>query len=82
MMRSSKTPWAPDLKFRHAVLANLEAVVKRAETMACKIEREQATQNSNATSQVPVVNTVTNLISSATNPIQIAKMGELYHPWF
>jgi len=31
---------------------------------------------------VPVTQTVTNLISSATNPLQLTKMGELYQPWF
>ena len=31
---------------------------------------------------MPIVQTVTNLISTATNPIQLAKMGELYQPWF
>lgn len=34
-------PWAVDLLFRQSVAANIDGVVKRAETMACKIEREQ-----------------------------------------
>lgn len=42
----------------------------------------QQLQNNGATATVPVVQTITNLISTATNPIQLAKMGELYHPWF
>ncbi|KAG6890347.1 hypothetical protein C0992_002172 [Termitomyces sp. T32_za158] len=68
--------WQTDAIFRQSVSANVDGVVKRAESMACKIEREQAVTN------VPVIQTVTNLISSATNPIQLAKMGEMYHPWF
>ncbi|TFK75868.1 hypothetical protein BDN72DRAFT_954419 [Pluteus cervinus] len=71
-----------DLKFRQSIATNLDVLVKRAESMACKVEREQALQNSGTPPQAPVVQTVTNLISSATNPLQIAKMGELYHPWF
>ncbi|KAF8640045.1 hypothetical protein AX17_001287 [Amanita inopinata Kibby_2008] len=76
-------PWTVDLMFRQSVAANIDGVVKRAETMACKTERESALQtNATNTAMVPVVQTVTNLISSATNPSQLAKMGELYHPWF
>nr|GAT59465.1 predicted protein [Mycena chlorophos] len=68
--------------FKKLVAGNIDGVVKRAETMACKLEREQATQNLNAPVNAPVVQTVTNLISTATNPIQLAKMGETYLPWF
>lgn len=32
--------------------------------------------------QTPVVQTVTNLISMATNPIQLMKMSEVYLPWY
>jgi transformation/transcription domain-associated protein len=74
--------WTVDQFFRQSVTANIDGIVKRAETMACKIEREQALQNNNHPGQVPVVQTVTNLISTATNPIQLAKMGEMYQPWF
>ncbi|KAF9009027.1 hypothetical protein BDQ17DRAFT_1422200 [Cyathus striatus] len=75
-------PWAVDHVFRQGVTTNIEGIVKKAETMACKAERENALQNGGASMTVPVIQTVTNLISSATNPIQLAKMGELYHPWF
>jgi transformation/transcription domain-associated protein len=91
-------PWSADPLFRKYVATNIEGVVQRAETMACKSEREsvsaisarthhlsylQALQtNANNPAMVPVIQTVTNLISSATNPLQLAKMGELYHPWF
>lgn len=33
-------PWAVDMLFRQSVAANIDGVVKRAETMACKTERE------------------------------------------
>ncbi|KAJ7700136.1 hypothetical protein B0H17DRAFT_1158131 [Mycena rosella] len=72
----------PDANFRKFVAANIDGVVKRAETMACKVEREQATQNPTSPVLAPVVQTVTNLISSATNPIQLTKMGEMFSPWF
>ncbi|KAJ7638852.1 FAT domain-containing protein [Roridomyces roridus] len=71
-----------DPNFRKFVAANIDSIVKRAETMACKVEREQAVQNPTAPVMAPVVQTVTNLISSATNPIQLTKMGEMYTPWF
>lgn len=35
-------PWAVDMVFRQSVAANIDGVVKRAETMACKNERENA----------------------------------------
>ncbi|KAJ6599027.1 hypothetical protein DFH09DRAFT_1388713 [Mycena vulgaris] len=70
-----------DNNFRKFVAANIDGFVKRAETMACKVEREQANQNPTAPVLAPVVQTVTNLISSATNPIQLTKMGEMYTPW-
>ncbi|KAG6917890.1 hypothetical protein DXG01_000499 [Tephrocybe rancida] len=70
-----------DVVFRTNVAANINGVVKRCENMTCKVEREQAVNNGNI-GTVPVIQTVTNLISGATNPIQLAKMGEMYHPWF
>ncbi|KAG6816156.1 hypothetical protein H0H87_008290 [Tephrocybe sp. NHM501043] len=35
-------PWSSDLQFRQSVAANIDGVVKRCESMACKVEREQA----------------------------------------
>lgn len=85
----------PDTMFKQSVSLNIEAIVKRAETMACKIEREQvcdiaaistiahliqALQNTPLT--VPVFQTVTNLVSTATNPAQLVKMGDTFYPWF
>ena len=86
----------------NSVQANIDMIVKRAETMACKLEREQvcrsygldrwcpahasviqATQASGTNNNaIPVCQTVVNLISTATNPINLVKMTEPYHPWF
>ncbi|KAK7029159.1 hypothetical protein R3P38DRAFT_3516148 [Favolaschia claudopus] len=65
---------------RSFVGANIDGVVKRAELMACKIERDQAVNNPTAPVLAPVIQTVTNLTSSATNPVQLTKMGEI-HPY-
>ncbi|TFY82719.1 hypothetical protein EWM64_g1298 [Hericium alpestre] len=77
-------PWTFDLSFRQNVAMNTDGIVKRAETLACKIEREQALANPNnpCPAQVPVVQTIINLIASATDPINLMKMTEIYHPWF
>ncbi|KAI6164899.1 hypothetical protein EDD17DRAFT_1802323 [Pisolithus thermaeus] len=75
-------PWTFDLSFRTNVAANIEGVVKRAEVMACKVERDHALANNSNPGSTPVVQTVTNLISTATNPMQLMRMTEIYHPWF
>ncbi|KII95163.1 hypothetical protein PLICRDRAFT_693420 [Plicaturopsis crispa FD-325 SS-3] len=76
-------PWTFDVSFRANVAACIDGIVKRAETMSCKIEREQALSNAiPGGGQTPVVQTVTNLISMATNPIQLMKMSEVYLPWY
>lgn len=36
-----KRPWTHDLQFRVNAAALIESLVKKAETMACKAEREQ-----------------------------------------
>ncbi|KAI0335467.1 atypical/PIKK/TRRAP protein kinase [Cubamyces sp. BRFM 1775] len=72
-----------DMSFRLNVATNIEGVVKRAETMACKIEREQALQpGSQNTTTTPIVQTVANLISTATNPLNLVRMTEAFVPWF
>lgn len=99
-MHGKGHPWTFDVTFRTSCAANIEGVVKRAETMACKIERETVSRESYGYSRtdwvaftmqaqttsnmsgVPVLQTVTNLISTATNPVQLMRMNEVYHPWF
>ncbi|KAI0650812.1 atypical/PIKK/TRRAP protein kinase [Trametes meyenii] len=72
-----------DMNFRLSVTNNIDNVVKRAETMACKLERDQALQQTAQNmSNTPVVQTVSNLISTATNPVNLVKMTELFVPWF
>lgn len=73
-----------DAQFRSFVLQNNDYIIKRAETLACKLERNQALN-----SETPwnpqngtVVQTVTNLLSTAMNPLNLVKMTELFHPWF
>ncbi|PPQ93995.1 hypothetical protein CVT25_009843 [Psilocybe cyanescens] len=71
-----------DNQFRMHVNAHVDNIVKRAESLSCKIEREKALAGNVANITDPVINIVTGLISTATNPLQLAKMGELYQPWF
>lgn len=71
-----------DLSFRKSVINCIDSIVSRAEQVACKIEREQAVNNPSNTGDKPVVQTVTNLISQATNPLYLTRMGETFHPWF
>ncbi|KAI0068843.1 FAT-domain-containing protein [Artomyces pyxidatus] len=78
-------PWTFDLNFRQNVSVNIEGVVKRIETMSCKTERELALASPTTDpcpTKVPVVQTVINLIASATDPINLMKMTEIYSPWF
>jgi len=74
--------FAFDLTFRKHVIANIDSMVNRAELMACKIEREQAVNNPPNPGDKPVIQTVTNLICQATNPVHLNRMTETYHPWF
>jgi transformation/transcription domain-associated protein len=102
--RDANAPKPPtyDLAFKTGVQTNIDMIVKRAETMACKLERDQvlygihsyrsslrpwlsfqAMQQSSTNSMtIPVCHTVVNLISAATNPFNLIKMTEPYHPWF
>jgi transformation/transcription domain-associated protein len=64
------------------VAENIKGVVKRAETMACKLEREQAIQNSQNPTNKVIVHTVKSLVDTATSPINLMKMTEIYNPWF
>lgn len=77
-------PWNFDLAFRNHCAANIDGIVRRAEVLACKAEREQTIipLAPNTTANSPVIQTVTNLISTATNPLNLTKMYETYHPWF
>ncbi|EMD40733.1 hypothetical protein CERSUDRAFT_111311 [Gelatoporia subvermispora B] len=81
LIQRSKS-WTYDLTFRQYTAALTDGVVKRAQAMACKVEREQAMNNPTNPANVPVLQTVTSLISTATNPIQLMKMTEIFVPWY
>jgi transformation/transcription domain-associated protein len=74
-------PRPTDSELYNQVRNLLDGVVKRADCFACKAEREQAL-HSGTLGTVPVIQTITNLINNATNEIQLAKMGDMYSPWF
>jgi len=67
-----------DLVFRDHIAQNVEAIVKKAEILSCRLERDMGNPNSPMTA----VQSITNLISEATNPQNLAKMGEAWYPWF
>jgi len=67
-----------DIVFRGHVAHNVDVVVKRAEVLSCKYERE----NTHANSSVSAAQAVTNIISGATNPQHLAKMPEQWYPYF
>ena len=86
-----------EVNFRGLVAENIDGVVKKAEHMACKHERSQvrlsrfpSTALPNFSPQDPresdkpvqIMQTVTNLISMATNALKLAMMTDLYSPWF
>ncbi|THH28945.1 hypothetical protein EUX98_g5232 [Antrodiella citrinella] len=75
--------WTFDVSFRKNVATIIEGVVKKAETLACKVEREQAiAAGMNNPNQTPVHQTVTALVNNACNPLNLARMGEIFQAWF
>ncbi|PCH41022.1 hypothetical protein WOLCODRAFT_151061 [Wolfiporia cocos MD-104 SS10] len=81
-LHRQRKPWSFDISFRQMMAITSDAIVKRAETMACKVEREQVLTSPLPANTVPVFHTVTQMISAATNPINLTKMLELFVPWF
>lgn len=69
-----------DSTFRKQVAAMVDGVVKRAESVACVLDKEK--DNKTSGNSVAAVQTISNLISTATNPMALAKMSENYHAWF
>ncbi|THH03836.1 hypothetical protein EW145_g5969 [Phellinidium pouzarii] len=76
--RGKRNP-AQENSFRMRVQENINGVVNRAENMACKLERAQDPKDEKVTQSMQ---SVTNLISSATNPVKLAAMPDLFSPWF
>jgi hypothetical protein len=48
-------PWTFDLSFRTSVAESIKGVVTRAETLACKLEREQASVYSTGFSVIGLI---------------------------
>ncbi|KAH8118563.1 FAT-domain-containing protein [Phellopilus nigrolimitatus] len=65
--------------FRLRVFDNTVGIVGRAELMACKLEKAQDPKDDKVTQSMQ---SVTNLISQAANPLKLALMSDLYCPWF
>jgi len=77
--------WTHEESFMQSVSHNIGVVVSRAEMLACKAEREQPVLNAQAGQApitAPVVQTVSNLISKATQGARLARMQETFMPWF
>ncbi|KAH9045426.1 hypothetical protein EDB85DRAFT_2130014 [Lactarius pseudohatsudake] len=83
-LQARSRTWTVDLAFRQNVQVNIDTIMKRIETMGCKIEHDQAKNNPGAPapSMNSVMGTIINLVASATDPINLMKMTEIYSPWF
>lgn len=95
MTRGTRDPQAENV-FRAKVQKNIDSVVNRAETMACKLEKNQASEASTTFLHSSLIypqdpkdekltqnmQSVTNLISTATNPLKLASMPDLFAPWY
>ncbi|KAF8309342.1 hypothetical protein DL93DRAFT_2085770 [Clavulina sp. PMI_390] len=69
-----------DLSFRTVVLQNVDQIVRRAEILACKAERNEKSENSKAPTMSATL-AVDQLISQATNPQNLAGTTELFLPF-
>ncbi|KAL5037675.1 transcription-associated protein 1 [Batrachochytrium dendrobatidis] len=66
-------------QLRELVNNNVNVVVKRAQSLACKAEREKSAQNSGDRAE-PVCRTILDLISHAVNPLKLAQMDIAFMP--
>jgi len=66
----------PEGAQREYTLQNVDALVKRAKLLSCKLEREKV-----PVGQVPANQSILELLSSATNPQKLAMMDPLLLPW-
>ncbi|KAL5487751.1 TRA1 [Sanghuangporus weigelae] len=72
-----------DAVFRARVTDNINGIVNRAETMACKLERKQKLYQDPKDDKVTqCMQSVTNLISGSTNPSRLANMSDAFQPWY
>jgi len=83
-LQTRNKTWTVDPPFRQNVQVNIDTIMKRIETMGCKIEHDQAKSNPSnpAPSLQSVMGTTINLVGCAADPINLMKMTEIYSPWF
>ncbi|KAI8925790.1 hypothetical protein BC831DRAFT_459457 [Entophlyctis helioformis] len=62
-------------QLRELVTQNVELLVKRAQGISCKIEREKGAERVD-----PVSRTVLDLVSQAVNPLKLAQMDIAFMP--
>ncbi|KAF8592382.1 hypothetical protein K439DRAFT_1323691 [Ramaria rubella] len=70
-----------DTLFRQHVLTNIDIVVSRAEHLSCRAQ-DKDRERGGSVPPVPAVQTITSLVSAATNPLNLAKQNTAYYPWF
>lgn len=58
------------------ITQNIELIYKRAQTLACLKDKEKSTD-----CNVPIIQTILDLMSCAVNPQKLAQMDPHWHPW-
>ncbi|KIY49251.1 hypothetical protein FISHEDRAFT_41474 [Fistulina hepatica ATCC 64428] len=74
--------WQNEPTSQTFMATNIDQFIKRAESVACKTERDLIFQNSGNQLSSPVIHSISSLINQAVNPLQHAKAGEAFAPWF
>ncbi|KAJ3121303.1 hypothetical protein HK098_003792 [Nowakowskiella sp. JEL0407] len=70
IQNSRPQPILDHSNFKDAVSQNVELIIKRAQSLSCRAEREKVSENST----IPVNQTILDLISTAVNPLKLAQM--------
>lgn len=58
------------------IAQNVELIHKRAQTLACLKDQEKSLETN-----VPIIQTILDLMSCAVNPQKLAQMDPHWHPW-
>ncbi|KAH6575098.1 hypothetical protein BASA62_002135 [Batrachochytrium salamandrivorans] len=66
-------------QLRELVNSNVNVLVKRAQALSCKAERDRASQAGGGRAE-PVCRTILDLISQAVNPLKLAQMDIAFMP--
>ncbi|KAJ1556369.1 hypothetical protein HK405_013845 [Cladochytrium tenue] len=69
----SKKPANQEMQIRELVNQNSDLVIKRAQALSCKAEREQGAEGGQPCNQ-----TILDLISHAGNPLKLAQMDPTF----